>query len=178
LNHLIEEAIEMARLDAGEIELEIEPHPIREVVDTAIETSKNALANHSVSVRLPEGLPPVPMDPVRIREVLTHLLDNAVKYSPPGTPIVISSEVSDRFLVTSVADRGAGIDSFEQALIFDNFYRGRDHRYRVQGTGMGLAICKAIVEAHGGTMGVTSQVGSGSVFHFSLPLSPERARGL
>jgi two-component system sensor histidine kinase KdpD len=176
LNHLIEEALEMARLDAGEIELQIEPHPIREVVDAAIEAAKNTLANHPVDVRQPEGLPPVPMDPVRIREVLTHLLDNAVKYSPPGTPIVISSEVSDRFLVTSVADRGAGIDSFEQALIFDKFYRGRDQRYRVQGTGMGLAICKAIVEAHGGTMGVTSQVGSGSVFYFSLPLSAERRR--
>jgi len=178
LNHLIEEAIEMARLDAGEIELQIEPHHIREVVEAAIEDSKNALANHSVDVRLPQGLPLVPMDPARIREVLAQLLDNAVKYSPPGTPIVISSEVSGRFLVTSVADRGAGIDSFEQALIFDKFYRGREHRYHVQGTGMGLAICKAIVEAHGGSMGVTSQVGSGSVFYFSLPLSPERARGL
>jgi two-component system sensor histidine kinase KdpD len=175
LNHLIEEALEMARLDAGEIELNIRPHPIREVVDAAIEASKNILTNHSVDVRLPERLPPAPMDPARIREVLTQLLDNAAKYSPPGTPIVISSEVSGRFLVTSVADRGAGIDSFEQALIFDKFYRGRDQRYRVQGTGMGLAICKAIVDAHGGTMGVTSQVGVGSVFHFSLPLSPERA---
>jgi len=113
LNHLIEEAIEMARLDAGEIELEIEPHPIREVVEAAIEDSKNALANHSVDIRLPEGLPLVPMDPVRIREVLTQLLDNTVKYSPAGSPIVISSEVSGRFLVTSVADRGAGIDGFE-----------------------------------------------------------------
>jgi len=178
LNHLIEEAIEMARLDAGEIELEIEAHPIREVVEAAIEDSRNALANHSVEIRLPEGLPPVPMDPVRIREVLTQLLDNAVKYSPAGSPIVISSEVSGQYLVTSVADRGAGIDSFEQALIFDKFYRGKEHRYRVQGTGMGLAICKAIVEAHGGSVGVTSQVGSGSVFHFSLPLSPEKARGL
>ena len=176
LNHLIEEALEMARLDAGEIELEIGPHAIREVIDAAIEASKNVLANHPVDVRLPESLPPAPMDPARMREVLTQLLDNAVKYSPPGTPIVISSEVSGRFLVTSVADRGAGIDSFEQALIFDKFYRGRDQRYGVQGTGMGLAICKAIVEAHGGTMGVTSQVGSGSVFHFSLPLTAERAR--
>ena len=176
LNHLIEEALEMARLDAGEIELEIEPHALREVIEAAIEASKNVLANHTVDVRLPESLPPVPMDPARIREVLTQLLDNAVKYSPPGTPIVISSEVSGRFLVTSVADRGAGIDSFEQALIFDKFYRGRDQRYGVQGTGMGLAICKAIVEAHGGTVGVTSQVGSGSVFHFNLPLSAERAR--
>jgi two-component system sensor histidine kinase KdpD len=178
LNHLIEEAIEMARLDAGEIELEIEPHPIREAVEAAIEDSKNSLANHSVEIRLPEGLPLVPMDPVRIREVLTQLLDNAVKYSPAGSPIVISSGVSGRFLVTSVADRGAGIDGFEQALVFDKFYRGREHRYRVQGTGMGLAICKAIVEAHGGSMGVTSQVGSGSVFYFNLPLSPERATGL
>jgi two-component system sensor histidine kinase KdpD len=148
------------------------------VVEAAIEDLKNALANHSVEIRLPEGLPLVPMDPVRIREVLTQLLDNAVKYSPAGSPIVISSEVSGRFLVTSVADRGAGIDGFEQALVFDKFYRGREHRYRVQGTGMGLAICKAIVEAHGGSMGVTSQVGSGSVFFFTLPLSPERATGL
>ena len=176
LNDLIEEAIEMARLDAGEIELKIELHPIREAVETAIEASKNALANHSVSVRLPESLPPVPMDAARIREVLSQLLDNAVKYCPPGTPIIVSSEVSNRHLVTSVADRGPGIDSFEQALIFDKFYRGRDQRYRVPGTGMGLAICKAIVEAHGGTLGVTSQLGSGSVFHFSLPLSQERAR--
>jgi two-component system sensor histidine kinase KdpD len=176
LNHLIEEALEMARLDAGEIELEIAPHAIHEVIDAALEASKNLLANHAVNVRLPESLPLVPMDPARIREVLTQLLDNAVKYSPPGTPIVISSEVSDRSLVTSVADRGAGIDSFEQALIFDKFYRGREQRYGVQGTGMGLAICKAIVEAHGGTVGVTSQVGSGSVFHFNLPLTAERGR--
>ncbi|MGA9057791.1 MAG: ATP-binding protein [Terriglobia bacterium] len=178
LNHLIEEALEMARLDAGEIELEIEPHAILEVIDAGLEASKNVLANHTVDVRLPEGLPTVPMDPARIREVLTQLLDNAAKFSPPGAPILISSEVSGRFLVTSVADRGPGIDSFEQALIFDKFYRGRDQRYRVQGTGMGLAICKAIVEAHGGSIGVTSQVGSGSVFHFNLPLSPERARVL
>jgi two-component system sensor histidine kinase KdpD len=176
LNHLIEEALEMARLDAGEIELKIEPHPIREVIDAAVEASKSLLANHNLEVRLPESLPPVPMDPARIREVLTQLLDNAVKYSPPGTPIVISSEISDRSLLTSVADHGAGIDSFEQALIFDKFYRGKDQRYGVQGTGMGLAICKAIVEAHGGALGVTSQVGSGSVFHFALPLSGERGR--
>ena len=176
LNHLIEEALEMARLDAGEIELEIEPHPIREVIEAALEASKNLLANHPVEVRLPESLPLVPMDPARIREVLTQLLDNAVKYSPPGAPIIISGEVDGRFLVTSVADHGAGIDSFEQALVFDKFYRGRDQRYGVQGTGMGLAICKAIVEAHGGIIGVTSQVGSGSVFHFNLPLSAERGR--
>ena len=71
----------------------------------------------------------------------------------------------------SVADSGPGIDDTEQLLIFEKFYRGRDQRYQVQGTGMGLAIAKAIVEAHGGTIGVTSQLGSGSVFHFTVPVS-------
>ena len=74
-------------------------------------------------------------------------------------------------LTTSVADRGPGIDDFEQSLVFDKFYRGRNQRLRVQGTGMGLAIAKAIVEAHGGRTGVTSQLGHGSVFYFSLPVT-------
>mgnify|MGYP001546145105 CR=1 FL=1 len=79
--------------------------------------------------------------------------------------------MKDSLLVTSVADRGAGIDDLDKALIFDKFYRGQSQRYRVQGTGMGLAIVKAIVEAHGGTVDVTSQLGLGSVFSFTLPPS-------
>ncbi len=78
-------------------------------------------------------------------------------------------------LVTSVADRGPGIDSFEQSLIFEKFYRGQHQRYTAPGTGMGLAIAKVIVEAHGGTIGVVSQLGSGSVFSFSLPLEKSSA---
>jgi two-component system sensor histidine kinase KdpD len=105
-----------------------------------------------------------------IVNVLLQLLENAAKYSPPGAPIRISVESHASQLVVSVADRGPGIDEFEQGLIFDKFYRGKDNRYSVQGTGMGLAIVKAVVEAHGGAVGVTSQVGQGSVFWFSLPL--------
>ena len=75
-------------------------------------------------------------------------------------------------LEVSVADQGAGIEDMEQVLIFDKFYRGKNQRYRVQGTGMGLAIARAIVEAHGGKIGVTSQLGCGSVFHFILPVRP------
>ena len=82
----------------------------------------------------------------------------------------MSSYVENGNLVTSVADRGPGIDSFEQSLIFEKFYRGQNQRYTAPGTGMGLAIAKVIVEAHGGTIGVVSQLGSGSVFSFSLPL--------
>ena len=173
LNRLIEEALEMARLDSGDVELKLEPTPIGQVIEAVLAASKSCVANHPVDVCLAEKLPDVPMDFERIKEVLAHLLENAAKYSPPGSPITITSEVTSGYLVTSVADRGEGIDGLEQTLIFDKFYRGKDLRYRVQGTGMGLAICKAIVEAHGGKIRVTSQVGSGSVFNFSLPLAPQ-----
>jgi two-component system sensor histidine kinase KdpD len=111
------------------------------------------------------------MDIGRIEEVIQQLLENAAKYSPPNSPIHITAEVRGRMVVTSIADHGPGIDDLEQSLIFDKFYRGRDQRLRVQGTGMGLAIAKAIVEAHGGQIGVTSQLGHGSVFYFTLPLA-------
>jgi two-component system sensor histidine kinase KdpD len=80
----------------------------------------------------------------------------------------------DSQLITSVADHGPGIDDMEQAMIFEKFYRGRNQRVSIQGTGMGLAIAKAIIELHGGTIGVTSQLGHGSVFYFSLPVEPNR----
>src|SRR5215467_11696978 len=121
------------------------------------------LAEHTVEVRVPNDLPRVRLDAARIAEVLRHLLENAAKYSPQEVPIVISAEQRRRQVMVSVADRGPGIDDFEQTLVFEKFYRGRDQRYRVQGTGMGLAISKAIVEAHAGNMGLTSQMGAGSV---------------
>ena len=101
------------------------------------------------------------VDAKRITEVLVQLLENAAKYSPPESMIRVTSELRDGKLEVSVADQGVGIDDMEQALIFDKFYRGKSERYRVQGTGMGLAIAKAIVEAHGGTIRVTSQMGAG-----------------
>jgi two-component system, OmpR family, sensor histidine kinase KdpD len=117
-----------------------------------------------------DGPPRVRMDAERIREVLGHLLENAAKYSEPGTPIRVTAESEADKVIVSVSDRGPGIDSFEQNLIFDKFYRGRNQRYAAPGTGMGLAIARVIIEAHGGTLGVTSQLGSGSVFSFSLPV--------
>jgi two-component system sensor histidine kinase KdpD len=109
-------------------------------------------------------------DFARAQEVLVHLIQNANLYSAPDTPITIGAEEKDEFVQFSVADQGPGIGEAELSLIFDKFYRGTDQRYRVQGTGMGLPIAKAIVEAHGGTIGVISQVGHGSVFSFSLPI--------
>lgn len=172
LNRLVGEAAEMAMLDAGEFELDLKPHPIEEIISAALEQCKSQLGNRPVKVQAKKDLLAVRVDLSRIKEVLVHLLENANQYSPPGEPIRISAEVNGDFLVTSVSDRGPGIEELEQGLIFDRFYRGRDQRYRVQGTGMGLPIAKAIVEAHGGTISVVSQLGKGSVFSFTLPIVP------
>jgi two-component system sensor histidine kinase KdpD len=169
LNRLIGEAAEMAQLDANKVEFRFESAPIGNVVEEALAELKH-LIQHPVEVRIPAGLPNARMDSAHIKEVLVHLLENAAKYSSPGAPIRITAEAKDQTLVTSIADRGPGIDDFEQSLVFEKFYRGRNQRVQVHGTGMGLAICKAIVEAHGGRLGVTSQLGHGSVFYFSLPL--------
>jgi two-component system sensor histidine kinase KdpD len=170
LNRLVGEAAQMAQLDAGVVELQLEPHHIQEVFDAALAATKNSLSKHPVTIVADESLPPVNIDLRRIEEVLAQLLDNAAKYSPEGTKITITAEVQNGKLVTSVADQGPGIEDIDQGMIFDKFYRGRGQRSTIQGTGMGLSIAKALVEAHGGTIAVLSQLDRGSVFSFSLPI--------
>jgi two-component system sensor histidine kinase KdpD len=169
LNRLVGEASEMAQLDSGLVKLNLQSHDIRDAVDSALDAARHLLQRYSVEVSIAEGLRPVTMDVERIREVITHLLENAAKYSDAGTTIKVTAECQGRSMVVSVADHGPGIDSFEQPLIFEKFYRGRAQQYAAHGTGMGLAIAKVIVEAHGGSIGVVSQLGHGSVFWFKLP---------
>ncbi|MBV8052389.1 MAG: DUF4118 domain-containing protein [Acidobacteriaceae bacterium] len=171
LNRLVGEAAEMAQLEAHQVELRLGQHPIEEAVEDAVAKSKALLSKHPVTVQLPQNLPAARIDVERMSEVTAQLLENAAKYSPPETPIYITGEVKDQMIMVSVADRGPGIDDFEQSLIFEKFYRGRNQRMQIQGTGMGLAIAKAIVEAHGGQIGVTSQPGRGSVFYFTVPVA-------
>ncbi len=171
LNQLVGDAAEMARLDAGEFELESGPQKLATIVRAALDQVRTALGEREVQIELPPDLPPVEADAARIKDVLVRLIENADSYSPKDRPITITAEVKGNYVTTHVADRGPGIEDVEQALIFDKFYRGRNQRYLVQGTGMGLPIAKAIVEAHGGTLGVTSQLGHGSVFFFTLPVA-------
>jgi two-component system sensor histidine kinase KdpD len=170
LNHLVEEAGEMAKLEAGEVTLDLVPTPIEEIIDAAIAHCKSALAGRHVSVRVADGLPRVRADVERAKEALVQLIDNANLYSPKDKPITITAELTGDTVTTSVADRGPGIDDFEQTMIFDKFYRGKDQRYLVRGTGMGLPIAKAIIAAQQGNISVTSQLGHGSVFSFTLPV--------
>jgi two-component system sensor histidine kinase KdpD len=169
LNRLVGEAAEVAQLDSHQLEFHFAPHSIREAVDSAIQQSQQALQPHPLEVKIPDNLPLIKMDVERITEVLVHLLENAGKYSPPDAAIHVMAELRlGGEIVTSVADHGPGIEDIEQDMIFEKFYRGRNQRTRIQGTGMGLAIAKAIIELHGGTIGVRSQMGRGSVFYFSL----------
>ena len=169
LNHLVAEVLAMVRIEAGKLHLEKRPLDVGEVVESTIGELKPVLQGRLVEVRLQDALPPADADFEFVQQALRQLVDNALKYSPPGSPLTISARSGDGRVVLSVADHGSGIDEQEQLHIFDKFFRAREHRFRVPGTGMGLAIAKGIVEAHGGKIWVTSEPGQGSVFSFSLP---------
>jgi two-component system sensor histidine kinase KdpD len=174
LNRLVGDAAEMARLDAGEFELRLEPVSVTEIVTGALQHCKGALGGRQIRVEAPSALPLVRADFSRVKDVLVRLIENAHAYSPQDQPVIISAEAAGNFVTVSVADRGPGVEEIELGLIFDKFYRSKNQRYLVHGTGMGLPIAKAIVEAHGGTIGVTSQLGHGSVFSFTLPVDQDR----
>jgi len=170
LNRLVGEAAEMAHLEAGDVKLQAEALRVMDLISDALDVCKGVLGTRPIRIEMKNRELQVRADLTRAREVLVHLIENANLYSSPDTPITISAEEKDGFIFFSVADHGPGIGDVELGLIFDKFYRGNDQRYRVQGTGMGLPIAKAIVEAHGGTISVVSQLGQGSVFSFNLPI--------
>jgi len=170
LNRLVEEAGEMAKLEAGEISLELETVAVAEIIQAALAHCNQSLAGRLVDVRIAANLPAVRADPERAKEALVQLIDNANLYSEKDQPITIAAELTGDTVTISVADRGPGIEDFEQTMIFEKFYRGKDQRYLVRGTGMGLPIAKALVVAQNGSINVTSQLGHGSVFSFTLPV--------
>lgn len=170
LDRLIGQAVEMAELDAAAVEVRRRPQDVRELIETAVEDLQPVLRHHAVAVEIEPDLPRVPMDHALLHRVLRHILENAARYSPVGTAIRITATRHPSRLLVSVEDEGPGVDPAEQPFVFDKFFRGKTQKVQARGTGMGLAIAKAIVEAHGGGIELVSPPGHGARFTFWLPL--------
>ena len=168
LSDLVSRAIEMANLDTQELHISLEAQSADDLLKEALALNEEVLSNHPVTVTVAPLLPQVMVDRVWIQKLLAHLIENAVRYSLPDGPITLSAYQSENLIFCSIADRGTGIEPLEQGLIFDKFFRATKRSNDGPGIGLGLAICRAIIEAHGGTISVTSQPGYGSVFTFSL----------
>jgi two-component system, OmpR family, sensor histidine kinase KdpD len=169
INRVIGQAIEMAQLEAGEVKLQPVPHFVSELITAALDDCESVQKGRPIRAEVPQKDARVRCDLFWTRKVLGHLIRNADLYSSPGEPITITTEEKDGAILFHVADIGPGIEKLEIGQIFDKFYRGKHQRHRVPGTGMGLAVAREIVKAHGGTIEVASEVGRGSVFTFSLP---------
>jgi two-component system sensor histidine kinase KdpD len=171
LDRLIGQAVEMAQLDAATVQVHTRPQDVRELIETTLEEMRPLLRDRAVEVTVGPELSRAPMDRELVHRVLRHLIENAVKYSPQGSPIAVSAAKDEYRLLVTVADRGPGIELGEQPFVFDKYFRGKKQRSQATGTGMGLAIVKAILEAHGGGIELASQAGKGTRFTFWLPLA-------
>ncbi len=168
LDHLIAQSVEMAKLDTLEVAMNLSSQSAKELTERALQDAALPLAGHPVTLHIPPDLPRIEADSEWLIKLIVNLLENAAKYSKPNDPIFVTAEHREEMVAISIADRGVGIDPLEQGLIFDKFYRSRERAGNVAGTGMGLAICRAIAHAHGGGIEVTSQPGQGSVFTFAV----------
>jgi len=174
LARLVTDAIQTARIEAGRVRLNKGRQSILPLICSVLEEMRSASEGRSLTVKAAERLPVVAVDPDLLKLALRQLLDNALKYSPPASPVEVSVETTQHDLVISVSDRGPGIPPHEQPRIFEKFYRLKTDRNRIPGTGVGLAIAREIVEAHQGSMTVAGRPGGGSVFALALPLGSEK----
>jgi two-component system sensor histidine kinase KdpD len=169
MSTLVANLLDMARIQSGDVKFNLQWQPIEEVVGSALRASRAALANHRVVTHVPADLPLVHFDAVLIERVLCNLLENAAKYTPPGSTVSVSAELRGVWLNMVVADNGPGLPPGQEEAVFEKFARGERESAK-PGVGLGLAICRAIVEAHGGTIRGTSQPQGGAAFVFTLPL--------
>lgn len=169
LNQLLGNLLDMSRLESGVIRVQPEPCDVQDLIGVALSEVRDRLGGHNIETHVPEELTLIPMDFVLMVQVVVNLLDNAIKYSPPGSSITLSALRADEHMEISVTDQGPGIPPQEQTRIFDKFYRG-GQRDGVGGTGLGLSIVKGIVDAHEGDISMHSVVGEGTTFTVRLPV--------
>jgi two-component system sensor histidine kinase KdpD len=168
LNRLVGNLLDMTRLEAGALKVHKEAQPLEEVIGAALNRVDDRLRDRAVRTDVPADLPLVPLDSVLIEQVLINLLENATKYTPPGSPVDVVARASGREVVVEVDDRGPGVPVADAERVFDKFYRARE--VEGGGVGLGLTICRGIVAAHGGRIWVEPRPEGGASFRFTLPL--------
>ncbi len=169
MSMLVTNLLDMARIETGEVKLRLQWLPAEEVIGSALRASRAALAGRVVQTRAPADLPLVQYDAVLIERVLCNLLENAGKYTPPGASVTVSAERRGAWLEMAVTDDGPGLPPGQEEAVFEKFMRGERESAK-PGVGLGLAICRAIVGAHGGTIRAANLPGGGASFVFTLPL--------
>ena len=179
LGRLVGNLLDMTRFESGAVELRRDLYPLEEIVGTVLQRVEPHLEDRAISTDLAENLPPenqpvmVFVDEVLIGQVLWNLLENAAKYTPPGSPLEIAAFEEDGAVILEVRDRGPGIPPGEEERIFEKFYRGKSEK--VRGAGLGLPICRAIVQAHHGTIRALAREGGGTIFRIRLPIESKMA---
>jgi two-component system sensor histidine kinase KdpD len=169
MSSLVNNILDMARLDVGAIELNKQWYPLDEIIGVVLTRLQKRLAGRQVTVKLPDGTPMIYVDTVMIEQVLINLLENVLRYTPEKSPLEITAEASNFAVKISVADEGPGIPSGLENQLFEKFYRVRNEAAQ-SGVGLGLAICRAIIEAHGGGIQAQNRPTGGAVFSFMIPL--------
>jgi len=171
LTELIDHLLDMSRLDAGLLKLTLQPVKIPEILTAAVKEAKLRAPGYDFNLDIKEGAPDAAADVRRLRQIIDNILDNAVKYSPEGTEITMRLEIKPQELLISITDQGRGIPESEYKQIFERMYRIEQRLKKDPGgLGLGLSLCKALVEAHGGRIWVESKIGKGSTFYFTIPL--------
>ena len=168
LSRLVGNLLDMTRFESGGVELRRDFYPLEEIVGTVLQRMEPQLQGRTVTTDLAENLPMVFVDDVLIGQVLWNLLENAAKYTPPGSPLELAAFDEQEAAIIEVRDRGPGIPPGEEERIFEKFYRGKS--VNIRGAGLGLPICRAIVQAHKGTIQALARAGGGTTFRISLPI--------
>jgi histidine kinase len=174
LGRLVEQLLDLSRLESGDVRLHREPVPLAPLVSQVVSEIRVSRPDGSVSLAsdVPVELPPVQADRERVHQVLFNLVDNAVRFTPPGGAVTVSAHTHNGSIEIAVADTGVGIGPEHLPRLFERFYRVDPSRSREDGgTGIGLAIARSVVEAHGGHIHAESRLGTGSVFTFDLPVA-------
>ena len=177
LSHLVSELLDMSQIDEGKLRIELHSVTPQQICEDAVRSATHPDLKHNFRVEVSSGLPQVLADPARIRQVLTNLISNALKFSPEQSEVVVGARRRDDSVEFYVTDHGVGIPREEQGKLFSRFHRATNaHTPDTPGAGLGLYISKAIVESHGGRMSFHSELGSGSTFFFTLPTLEGRRR--